>query len=92
MLAIGRGLMAKPSLIMLDEPSLGLAPLLVEQLFGLIREINQEGTSILLVEQNARMAMNIAHRAYVMETGKIALEGACTELRENPLVKQAYLK
>lgn len=91
MLAIARGLMARPSLLLLDEPSMGLSPILVEQIFEIIREINAQGTSILLVEQNAQMALSIADRGYVLETGRITLEGDAQELLENPLVIEAYL-
>lgn len=91
MLAMARGLMAQPTLLLLDEPSMGLAPILVEEIFRIIQEINARGTSILLVEQNAAMALSIAHRAYVLETGNIVLEGTATELLENPQVKAAYL-
>ena len=91
MLAIGRSLMARPSLLILDEPSLGLAPLLVSVIFKMIEKINRRGITVLLVEQNARMALEIAHRAYVLETGQIALEGKASELKDNPTVKNAYL-
>lgn len=91
MLAIARALMAQPKLLLLDEPSMGLAPILVEQIFDTIREINDQGTSILLVEQNAQMALSIADRGYVVETGKIVLEGAAHDLLENPMVIEAYL-
>ncbi len=91
MLAIARGLMARPSLLLLDEPSMGLSPILVEQIFEIIREINTQGTSILLVEQNAQMALSIADRGYVLETGRVTLEGEAQELLENPLVIEAYL-
>lgn len=91
MLAMGRGMMAEPKLLLLDEPSMGLAPLLVEEIFRIIEEINKEGTSILLVEQNAAMALSIADRAYVLETGNVVLEGPAEELLENPQVKAAYL-
>jgi branched-chain amino acid transport system ATP-binding protein len=91
MLAIGRALMADPHLLLLDEPSMGLAPLLVELIFEVIQNINQQGVSILLVEQNANMALSIADRAYVLETGKVALSGAADKLKENPMVKEAYL-
>jgi len=91
MLAMGRGLMARPRLLMLDEPSMGLAPILVQEIFSIIQEINQQGTAILLVEQNAFMALQIAHRAYVLETGQIVLEGKADELRDAPEVKAAYL-
>lgn len=91
MLAIARGLMARPNLLLLDEPSMGLSPILVEQIFEIIREINAQGTSILLVEQNAQMALAIADRGYVLETGRVTLEGDAQELLENPLVIEAYL-
>ena len=91
MLAMARGLMAHPTLLMLDEPSLGLAPKLVAAIFETIRRINQEGTTILLVEQNAYLALQIAHRGYVLETGRIVLEGAAERLAANPHVKAAYL-
>jgi branched-chain amino acid transport system ATP-binding protein len=91
MLAIARGLMAHPRLLLLDEPSMGLAPILVEQIFDIIRDINDQATSILLVEQNAQMALSIADRGYVMETGRIVLSGSAKELAENPQVKSAYL-
>ncbi len=91
MLAMGRGMMSSPKLLLLDEPSMGLSPLLVEEIFRIIEEINKQGTSILLVEQNAAMALSIANRAYVLETGNVALQGAAAELLENPQVKAAYL-
>jgi len=91
MLAMGRGLMAKPKLLMLDEPSMGLSPILVREIFSIIAEINRQGTTILLVEQNAFMALKIAHRAYVLETGRVVLSGSAKELREDPRVKSAYL-
>jgi branched-chain amino acid transport system ATP-binding protein len=91
MLAIARALMTRPTLLLLDEPSMGLSPILVEQIFEIIREINTQGTSILLVEQNAQMALSIADRGYVLETGTIALEGNAQELLENPQVIEAYL-
>lgn len=91
MLAIGRGLMAKPKLLLLDEPSMGLAPILVEEIFSIIQEINQQGVSVLLVEQNALMALSIAHRGYVLETGRIVLTGSGQSLLENPQVMKAYL-
>ncbi len=91
MLAMGRGLMSRPALLLLDEPSMGLAPILVEEIFRIIREINEQGTSILLVEQSANMAFSVANRGYVLETGTIVLEGSARELRENPEVKAAYL-
>jgi branched-chain amino acid transport system ATP-binding protein len=91
MLATARGLMSRPTLLLLDEPSMGLSPIMVEEIFKIIQEINSRGTSILLVEQNALMALSVAHRAYVLETGRIVLEGGAQELRENPQVKAAYL-
>ena len=91
MVAIGRGLMAKPSLLMMDEPSLGLAPLLVAELFRTISEINVHGLSILLVEQNAQHALALADRAYVMETGKVTREGSGKELLADPTIRSAYL-
>jgi branched-chain amino acid transport system ATP-binding protein len=91
MLAMGRALMSKPQLLLLDEPSMGLSPILVQQIFDIIREINQAGTAILLVEQNAYMALAIARRAYVLETGEVALTGSAAELRSDPKVRAAYL-
>jgi branched-chain amino acid transport system ATP-binding protein len=91
MLAIGRGMMAQPKLLLLDEPSMGLAPILVEEIFAIIQEINAQGVSVLLVEQNALMALSIAHRAYVLETGRIVLAGTGRELMHNSQVIQAYL-
>ena len=91
MLAIGRALMAKPRLLLLDEPSMGLAPVLVEQIFDTISNINRQGMTILLVEQNAAMALSIAHRGYVLETGSIALTGTAAELSDNADVRRAYL-
>lgn len=91
MLAIGRALMGRPRLMLLDEPSMGLAPVLVEAIFETIQRINQEGTTILLVEQNALMALEIAHRGYVLETGQIVLEGTAKELAANEMVRKAYL-
>jgi branched-chain amino acid transport system ATP-binding protein len=91
MLAIGRALMSEPTLLLMDEPSMGLAPILVQEIFSIIRWINQQGTTILLVEQNAHMALNTAHRAYVLETGRIVAEGPCAELRESEDIKRAYL-
>ncbi len=91
MLATARGLMSKPTLMLLDEPSMGLSPILVEEIFRIIVEINKQGTSILLVEQNAQMALSIAHRAYVLETGRIVLSGPAKEIADNPQVKSAYL-
>ncbi len=91
MLAISRGLMAEPRVLLLDEPSMGLAPILVEQIFDIIREINHNGTSILLVEQNALMALSIADRGYVLDSGKVVLEGKADDLLRNPMVIKAYL-
>jgi branched-chain amino acid transport system ATP-binding protein len=91
MLATGRGLMSRPSLLLMDEPSMGLSPILVEEIFRIITEINRQGTSILLVEQNAQMALSVANRAYVLETGRIVLAGSAREIAENPQVKAAYL-
>ena len=91
MLAIGRSLMSRPTLLLLDEPSLGLAPLVVRMIFHVLREINRRGTSILLVEQNARMALAVAKRGYVLEEGKITLEGLASELLREEKVRQAYL-
>ena len=91
MLAVGRALMARPQLLMLDEPSLGLAPLVVQAVFEIIGSINRTGTAILLVEQNAYQALRVAHRGYVMETGRIVLEESGAALRDNPRVKAAYL-
>ena len=91
MLAIGRALMSKPDLIMMDEPSLGLAPLIVQSVFDIIREINRQGVTILLVEQNANMALKAANLGYVMETGRITMTGTGAELLENEEVKSAYL-
>ncbi len=91
MLAIGRALMARPRLLLLDEPSMGLAPMLVERIFETIQSINQAGMTILLVEQNALMALQIAHRGYVLQTGEIVLEGTAQELQANEMVRKAYL-
>lgn len=91
MLATGRGLMSRPTLLLLDEPSMGLSPILVEEIFRIIQEINAQGTSILLVEQNALMALSIANRAYVLETGRVVLPGTAKEVANNPQVKTAYL-
>lgn len=91
MLAIGRAMMARPRLLLLDEPSMGLAPMLVTQIFSIIRDINAQGTTILLVEQNARMALTVAHRGYVLQTGQIVLAGTATDLQSNEMVRKAYL-
>jgi len=91
MLAIGRALMSRPKLLLLDEPSLGLAPIIVSRIFKIIREINAQGTTILLVEQNAKAALRLAHRAYVLETGKIVMQGRASELEKDPGIKKAYL-
>jgi len=91
MLAIARGLMANPQVLLLDEPSMGLSPILVEQIFEIIREINESGTSIVLVEQNALMALSIADRGYVLDTGRVALEGSADDLLHDPTVISAYL-
>lgn len=91
MLAMGRGLMSKPTLLILDEPSMGLSPLLVEEIFEIVKNINQQGTTVLLVEQNAYMALQIAHRAYVLETGRIVLSGTSAEVQANPQIRSAYL-
>ena len=91
MLAMGRALMSKPSLLMLDEPSMGLAPLLVEQIFDIIKELHKAGTTILLVEQNAQAALSVANRGYVLETGKIVTTGTGAELLASPAIKKAYL-
>lgn len=91
MLAMGRALMSKPKLMMLDEPSMGLAPILVRQIFSIIKEIHKEGTTILLIEQNAHMALSIAHRGYVLETGKIVMQGSAQELLASEEIKNAYL-
>ena len=91
MLAVGRALMSRPRLLLLDEPSLGLAPILVKQIFQIIRDINKRGTTILLVEQNAYAALNLAHRGYVLATGEIVMSGPAQELLENPDVRKAYL-
>ena len=91
MLAMGRALMAKPKLLLLDEPSMGLAPILVKEIFNIIEEINKSETTVLLVEQNAKMALSIAHRAYVLETGKVVMSGTGEELAKSPDVQKAYL-
>ncbi|MGE4535849.1 MAG: ABC transporter ATP-binding protein [Desulfovibrio sp.] len=91
MLAIGRALLARPKLLLLDEPSLGLAPLVVENIFEIIQQINRDGVTVLLVEQNAQMALQIAHRGYVLETGRLTLEGQARDLLNDPKVRSAYL-
>ena len=91
MLAMGRSLMSKPKLMLLDEPSMGLSPIYVNEIFDIIQKINQDGVTVLLVEQNANKALSIANRAYVLETGSVVLEGDAHELMENPQVKAAYL-
>jgi branched-chain amino acid transport system ATP-binding protein len=91
MLAIGRALMTRPTLLLLDEPSMGLAPILVEQIFAIIQDINRQGTTILLVEQNALMALGIANRGYVLQTGRIVRSGAAKALLDDPEVQRAYL-
>ena len=91
MVAMGRALMARPRLLCMDEPSMGLAPIFVEQTFDIIQEINRQGTTIFMVEQNANMALSIAHRAYVLQTGQVVLSGTAEELRRNPMIREAYL-
>jgi branched-chain amino acid transport system ATP-binding protein len=91
MLAIGRALMARPRLLLLDEPSMGLAPILVEAIFKTIQDINKQGTTVLLVEQNALMALEVAHRGYVMQTGQIVLHDTAQHLQANEMVRKAYL-
>jgi branched-chain amino acid transport system ATP-binding protein len=91
MLAIGRALMSRPRLLLLDEPSLGLAPLMVEHIFGVVRELKRQGTTMLLVEQNVHHALDVADRAYVIETGRVALDGPAAELKHNSMVEQSYL-
>ena len=91
MVAIARALMARPRLLLLDEPSMGLAPMLVTQIFSIIRDINAQGTTILLVEQNARMALTVADRGYVLQTGQVVLQGTATDLQSNEIVRKAYL-
>ena len=91
MLSLGRSLMSVPRLIMMDEPSMGLAPVLVQQIFGIIKELNESGATILLVEQNAQMALSVAHRCYVLETGRVIMSAKASELLDNDAVKKAYL-
>ena len=91
MLAIGRALMARPKLLLLDEPSMGLAPIFVDKIFEIVKEINEQGTTILLVEQNALMALDVANRGYVLETGKVALADEAKALRQNEDVRRTYL-
>jgi branched-chain amino acid transport system ATP-binding protein len=91
MLAIARALMSRPRLLLLDEPSMGLAPMLVSQIFAIVRDINAEGTTILLVEQNARMALSVAHRGYVIQTGQVVVAGSASDLQSNETVRKAYL-
>ncbi len=91
MLTIGRALMAKPKLLLLDEPSMGLAPKLIQQIFSIIKEINEQGTTVLLVEQNAQQALSVAHRAYILETGSIVKSGRGADLLGDPAIKEAYL-
>jgi len=91
MLAIGRALMGRPELLLLDEPSMGIAPLIVREIFNVIKQLNQSGTTVLLVEQNARAALKVAHHSYVLERGEIVLEGLAAELLDNPKVKEHYL-
>ena len=91
MLAIGRALMSRPKMLLLEEPSMGLSPILVQEIFNCITEVNRDGTTVLLVEQNAKMALSISHRAYVLETGAISLEGAAADLLDNEQVRHAYL-
>jgi branched-chain amino acid transport system ATP-binding protein len=91
MVAMGRALMARPRLLCMDEPSMGLAPIFVEQVFEIIQQINRQGTTLFMVEQNANMALSIAHRAYVLQTGQVVLSGSASELRRNPMIREAYL-
>lgn len=91
MLAVGRALMADPKIILMDEPSMGLSPLMVQEIFSIIKEVNAQGITVLLVEQNAKMALKVANRAYVLETGKIKLSGDAQELLHNDEVRKAYL-
>lgn len=91
MLAMGRALMSKPTIMLMDEPSMGLSPLYVTEIFNIIKEINQQGTTVLLVEQNAKKALSIADRAYVLETGRIVLDGKASDLMNDDGIKKAYL-
>lgn len=91
MLAMGRALMAKPKLLLLDEPSMGLAPIIVTEIFKIVKRINEEGTTVLLVEQNAKMALSVAHRGYVLETGEIVVHGTVDELQNNDMIRKIYL-
>ncbi len=91
MLAIGRALMSKPKMLLLDEPSMGLSPILVQEIFSIIQDVNKTGVTVLLVEQNAKMALNIANRAYVLETGQVVMSGDAKELSNNEQVRKAYL-
>jgi branched-chain amino acid transport system ATP-binding protein len=91
MLAIGRALMTRPRLVCMDEPSMGLAPRLVEEVFDIIRAINEQGTTVFVIEQNVNMALSIAHRGYVLQMGEVVLTGTAAELLENPLIQKAYL-
>ena len=91
MLAIGRALMARPKLLLLDEPSMGLSPIFVQEIFKIIKDINETGTTVMLVEQNARMALSIAHRAYILENGAITMEGDADQLANSDEVRRAYL-
>ena len=91
MLAVGRAMMSRPKLLLMDEPSLGLAPLIIKNIFEIIKQLNKEGITVLLIEQNANMALKVAHLAYVLETGKITLKGTGRELLENPQIAAAYL-
>jgi branched-chain amino acid transport system ATP-binding protein len=91
MVAMGRALMARPRLLCMDEPSMGLAPIYVEQVFEIVQQINRQGTTLFMVEQNANMALSIAHRAYVLQTGQVVLSGSAAELRQNSMIREAYL-
>ena len=91
MLAIGRALMARPKILMMDEPSLGLAPLIVSQIFKIIQQLNEEGVTILLVEQNAHMALKIAHKLYLLEQGTVTFDGSPTDMQQAELIQRAYL-